>query len=133
MNDNGVRQPGQVYVPAATLSDDSYMKIAATGGTVSLSTESEQTCGQGYPPAHALRRHGIGASLSVDTSVWFSADMFSAMRTTIGADRSLAHYIAHQPDQTITHATTRAEEAVASSEERRVGTESYSRCRSRWA
>lgn len=119
-NDNGIRlmydndamRPGQIYVHAATLSDDSYMKIAATGGTVSLSTESEQTCGQGYPPAHALRRHGIEASLSVDTSVWFSADMFSAMRTTIGADRSLEHYIAHQTDQTITHATIRVEEVV---------------------
>ncbi|MDR5698718.1 amidohydrolase family protein [Agromyces aerolatus] len=112
MYDNGVMQEGNVYVHAATLSDESYQKIAATGGTVSLSTESEQTCGQGYPPAHALRKHGIGASLSVDTSVWFSSDMFSAMRTTIGADRALEHYIAHQTDDTVTHATIRVEEVV---------------------
>ncbi|NLF04123.1 MAG: amidohydrolase family protein [Actinomycetales bacterium] len=113
MYDNGVMRPGAVYVHAATLSDESYQKIAATGGSVSVSTESEQTCGQGYPPATALRRHGIPASLSIDTSVWFSADMFSAMRTTIGADRSLEHYIAHQGGDTVTHATLRVEEVVA--------------------
>ena len=112
MYDNGAMTPGTVYVHAATLSDESYQMIAATGGTVSLATESEQTCGQGYPPAHALRRHGIGASLSVDTSVWFSADMFSAMRTTIGADRALEHYIAHEKGDTVTHATIRVEEVV---------------------
>src|SRR5690606_22232433 len=50
---------------------------------------------------------------SIDTSVWFSADMFSAMRTTIGADRSLEHYIAHQGGDTVTHATLRVEEVVA--------------------
>lgn len=119
-NDNGIRlmyehgamQPGNIYVHAATLSDESYQMIAATGGTVSLATESEQTCGQGYPPAHALRKHGIQASLSIDTSVWFSSDMFSAMRTTIGADRALEHYIAHQTGDTVTHAKIRVEEVV---------------------
>ncbi|MER7796265.1 amidohydrolase family protein [Microbacterium sp. NPDC096154] len=112
MYENGVMEEGHVYVHAATLSDDSYQRIAATGGVASLSTESEQTCGQGYPPAAKLRAHGIPASLSVDTSVWFSADMFSAMRTTIGADRSLEHYIAHQSDETVTHVTLRVEEVV---------------------
>ncbi|WP_168626323.1 amidohydrolase family protein [Cryobacterium sp. BB736] len=112
MYDNGAMQPGYVYVHAATLSDESYQKIAATGGTVSLATESEQTCGQGYPPAAALRKHGIPASLSIDTSVWFSSDMFSAMRTTVGADRALEHYIAHQTGETVTHATIRVEEVV---------------------
>ncbi len=112
MYEHGVMQPGTVYVHAATLNTDSYQKIAATGGIASLSTESEQTCGQGYPPAHQLRKHGIPASLSVDTSVWFSADMFSAMRTTIGADRSLEHYIAHQSGETVTHAVLRVEEVV---------------------
>ncbi|UOQ56903.1 amidohydrolase family protein [Leucobacter allii] len=112
MYQHGVMQPGYTYVHAATLSDESYQKIAATGGTVSLSTESEQTCGQGYPPASALRKHGIPASLSIDTSVWFSSDMFSAMRSTIGADRSLEHYIAHQTNDTVTHATLRVEDVV---------------------
>jgi cytosine/adenosine deaminase-related metal-dependent hydrolase len=119
-NDDGIRlmyenkamQPGYVYVHAATLNDESYQMIAATGGTVSLATESEQTCGQGYPTAHALRKHGIQASLSMDTSVWQSADMFAAMRATIGADRSWEHMHAHAKGDTVTHVTLRVEEVV---------------------
>jgi cytosine/adenosine deaminase-related metal-dependent hydrolase len=110
----GVMKPGYTYVHAASLSDESYMKIAATGGNVSLATESEDTCGQGYPPVSQLRRHGIPASLSVDTSVWFSADLFSAMRATVNADRALEHYHAHllEPAETITHVKLRAEDVV---------------------
>ena len=74
---------------------DSYQRIAATGGSVSVSTESEQSCGQGYPPTWALRAHDIPVSLSMDTSVWWSGDLFSAMRTTLGADRSREHLEAH--------------------------------------
>jgi len=112
--DAGVMEEGFTYVHAASLSADSYQKIAATGGNVSLATESEDTCGQGYPPIHHLRRYGIPTSLSVDTSVWFSADLFSAMRATVNADRALEHYNAHQldPAETITHVKLRAEEVV---------------------
>ncbi|MDF1478201.1 amidohydrolase family protein [Leifsonia sp. H3M29-4] len=112
--DAGVMEEGFTYVHAASLSADSYLKIAATGGNVSLATESEDTCGQGYPPIHQLRKYGIPVSLSVDTSVWFSADLFSAMRATVNADRALEHYLAHQlePAETVTHVKLRAEEVV---------------------
>jgi cytosine/adenosine deaminase-related metal-dependent hydrolase len=112
--DAGVMEEGFTYVHAASLTADSYLKIAATGGNVSLATESEDTCGQGYPPIHQLRKYGIPASLSVDTSVWFSADLFSAMRATVNADRALEHYHAHllEPAETITHVKLRAEDAV---------------------
>ena len=110
----GVMEEGFTYVHAASLSAESYQKIAGTGGNVSLATESEDTCGQGYPPVHHLRRYGIPTSLSVDTSVWFSADLFSAMRATVNADRALEHLHAHQlePAETITHVKLRAEDVV---------------------
>ncbi|MET0692893.1 MAG: amidohydrolase family protein, partial [Propionibacteriaceae bacterium] len=60
----------------------------------------------------ALRRHGIPVSLSMDTSVWWSADLFSAMRTTLGADRSREHLEAHAAGETVTHVALRAEEVV---------------------
>ena len=106
--DAGVMEEGFTYVHAASLSAESYQKI------VSLATESEDTCGQGYPPLHHLRRYGIPASLSVDTSVWFSADLFSAMRATVNADRALEHFLAHQlePAETVTHVKLRAQEVV---------------------
>jgi cytosine/adenosine deaminase-related metal-dependent hydrolase len=101
-----------VFVHAATLSTDSYQRIAASGGTVSVSTESEQSAGQGYPPTWALRAHGIPVSLSMDTSVWWSGDLFSAMRATLGADRSREHLEAHAKGETVTHCALRAEQVV---------------------
>jgi len=112
MFENGCMRPETVYVHAATLSADSYNRIAATGGSVSVSTESEQSCGQGYPPSWILRSHAIPVSLSMDTSVWFSADLFSAMRSTLGADRSHEHLDAHALNETITHSHLRAEHVV---------------------
>ncbi|GAB3267315.1 amidohydrolase family protein [Arthrobacter pigmenti] len=112
MHENGFMTPETVYVHAATLSDDSYQRIAATGGSVSISTESEQSCGQGYPPSWVLRSHQIPVSLSVDTSVWFSSDLFTAMRSTLGADRSRIHLEAHAKGDTITHSHLRAEHVV---------------------
>ncbi|MBQ1019751.1 amidohydrolase family protein [Micromonospora sp. D93] len=112
MHENGFMTPSTVYVHAATLTQDSYNRIAATGGSVSVSTESEQSAGQGYPPTWQLRHHDIPVSLSMDTSVWWSGDLFSAMRSTLGADRSREHLEAHAKQETITHCHLRAEQVV---------------------
>ncbi len=112
MHEHGFMTPSTIYVHAATLSPDSYHRIAATGGSASLSTESEQNAGQGYPPTWKLRQHGIPVSLSMDTSVWWSADLFSAMRATLSADRAREHLEAHSRDETVTHHKLRAEQVV---------------------
>src|SRR3954447_15598604 len=112
MHEHGFMGPRTVYVHAATLSADSYHRIAATGGSVSVSTESEQSAGQGYPPSWVLRKYGIPVSLSMDTSVWWSSDLFSAMRSTLGADRSREHLEAHEKGAPITHCSLRAEHVV---------------------
>jgi 5-methylthioadenosine/S-adenosylhomocysteine deaminase len=112
MYDHGFMTPDSVYVHAATLTTDSYQRIAATGGSISVSTESEQSAGQGYPPTWQVRKHGIPVSLSMDTSVWWSGDLFSAMRTTLGADRSREHLEAHAKGDTVTHTHLRAQQVV---------------------
>ena len=112
MHEHGFMTERSIYVHAATLSTDSYHRIAATGGHASLSTESECSAGQGYPPTWKLREHGIGISLSMDTSVWWSADLFSAMRATLSADRAREHLEAHARDETVTHHKLRAEQVV---------------------
>jgi cytosine/adenosine deaminase-related metal-dependent hydrolase len=112
MYEHGFMTPETVYVHASTLSADSYHRVAATGGSVSVSTESEQSAGQGYPTTWAIRAHGIPVSLSMDTSVWWSGDLFSAMRTTLGADRAREHLAAHAEGETITHCALRAEQVV---------------------
>src|SRR6478736_4749995 len=112
MFENGFMTPDNIYVHSATLSTDSYHRIAASGGSCSVSTESEQSAGQGYPPTWQLRRHGIDVSLSHDTSVWWSSDLFTAMRTTLGADRSREHLEAHAKGETVTNSSLRAEQVV---------------------
>jgi 5-methylthioadenosine/S-adenosylhomocysteine deaminase len=112
MHENGFMTPGTIYVHAATLNPDSYNRIAATGGSASVSTESEQSAGQGYPPTWRLREHDIPVSLSMDTSVWWSGDLFSAMRATLGADRSREHLQAHGNQDTVTNCHLRAEHVV---------------------
>jgi 5-methylthioadenosine/S-adenosylhomocysteine deaminase len=112
MHENGCMGPDTVFVHASTLSDDSYHRIAASGGSASVSTESEQSAGQGYPSSWKLRQFDIPVSLSHDTSVWWSADLFTAMRTTIGADRSRQHFEAHLRDETVTHLDLRCEEVL---------------------
>jgi 5-methylthioadenosine/S-adenosylhomocysteine deaminase len=112
MWEHGFMTPDVTYVHAATLSQDSYQRIAASGGSASVSTESEQSAGQGYPPTWELRKHGIPVSLSMDTSVWWSADLFSAMRATLSADRSREHLEAHGRGDTVVHNRLRAEDVV---------------------
>ena len=112
MYDHGFMTPSTVYVHAATLSEDSYHRIAATGGSTSVSTESEQSAGQGYPPTWLLRRHNIPVSLSMDTSVWWSGDLFSAMRATLSADRAREHMEAHKSNTTVMLSHLRAEQVV---------------------
>jgi 5-methylthioadenosine/S-adenosylhomocysteine deaminase len=112
MHDNGFATPETVYVHAATLDTDSYLRIAASGGSISVSTESEQSAGQGYPPTWQVRKFDIGVSLSMDTSVWWSGDLFAAMRSTLGADRAREHLEAHVKGETVTAAHLRAEHVV---------------------
>jgi cytosine/adenosine deaminase-related metal-dependent hydrolase len=112
MHEHGFMTPENIYVHAATLTEDSYHRIAATGGSVSVSTESEQSAGQGYPPTWQLRKHDIPVSLSMDTSVWWSGDLFCAMRSTLGADRSREHLEAHAKQETVTNHHLRAEQVV---------------------
>jgi 5-methylthioadenosine/S-adenosylhomocysteine deaminase len=79
---------------------------------VSVATESEQSAGQGYPPTWQMREYGIPVSLSMDTSVWWSGDLFSAMRSTLGADRARSHLEAHGQQDTVTNHHLRAEQVV---------------------
>ena len=63
MHEHGFMTPSTIYVHVATLSEDSYHRIAATGGHASVSAESENSAGQGYPPTWQLRQYNIPVSL----------------------------------------------------------------------
>lgn len=112
MSENGFLNPSTICVHATTLSDDSYQRIAASGAYTSISSESEASAGQGYSPTWHLRKFGIPVSLSMDTSVWWSADLFSAMRATLNADRARDHLEAHKTNETNVNNYLRAEQVV---------------------
>jgi 5-methylthioadenosine/S-adenosylhomocysteine deaminase len=112
LHDNGCLLPTNTYVHAASLKDSSYRMIAETGGNVSISAESELNAGQGYPPTGKVRDHGIPVSLSNDTSVWWSSDMFSAMRATLNADRGWDHEEAHKDGRTVINNDLRTEDVI---------------------
>ena len=112
MHEHGFMTPETVYVHASTLTRDSYQRIAATGGSISVATESECSAGQGHAPTEQVLQYGIPVSLSMDTSVWWSGDMFSAMRATLNADRMAEHMDAHLKGETITHLRLRAQKVV---------------------
>jgi 5-methylthioadenosine/S-adenosylhomocysteine deaminase len=112
MSDNGFLTPSTICVHASTLSEDSYHRIAASGAHTSISAESEDSAGQGYPTTWELRKYRIPVSLSMDTSVWWSADLFSAMRATLNADRARTHLEAHKINETVTHNHLRADQVV---------------------
>ena len=48
----------------------------------------------------------------MDTSVWWSADLFSAMRSTLSADRAREHMEAHRRNETVMLSHLRAEQVV---------------------
>jgi len=112
MHEHGFMTPETTYVHAATLTRDSYQRIAATGGSISVATESECSAGQGHAPTAQVLQYGIPVSLSMDTSVWWSGDMFSAMRATLNADRMAEHMDAHLQGETVTHLRLRAQKVV---------------------
>ncbi|WP_051684046.1 amidohydrolase family protein [Blastococcus sp. URHD0036] len=112
MYDGGFMTPETTYVHASTLTRDSYQRIAGTGGSISVATESECSAGQGHAPTEQVLTYGIPVSLSMDTSVWWSGDMFSAMRATLNADRMSEHMEAHLKGETITHLRLRARDVV---------------------
>ncbi|MGZ4656950.1 MAG: amidohydrolase family protein, partial [Blastococcus sp.] len=112
MHEHGFMTPETTYVHAATLTRDSYQRIAATGGSISVATESECSAGQGHAPTAQVLQYGIPVSLSMDTSVWWSGDVFSAMRATLNTDRMAEHMDAHLTGETVTHLRLRAQKVV---------------------
>jgi cytosine/adenosine deaminase-related metal-dependent hydrolase len=112
LHDNGFLLPTNTYVHCGTLREASYRLIAESGGNVSIAAESELNAGQGYPPTGTIHRHGIPISLSTDTTVWWSSDMFAAMRATLNADRGIDHLRAHAQDKSVINNHLRTKDMI---------------------
>lgn len=110
--DNALLGPDITLVHAASLSDDSYRRIADSGAKLSISAESELNAGQGYPPTNKAREFGIPLSLSMDTVLWWSGDMFAAMRASLNADRGRAHQLSQRAGEMLQTNAWRAADVV---------------------
>ena len=108
----GLLDSTTTFAHATVMSDESYRIIADSGASISVATESDLHAGQGYPVTNQARKFGVNTTLSVDTVTWFSGDMFSAMRSTLGADRALAHMEARAKDEVVTSNALRATDVV---------------------
>lgn len=85
----GVLGPDLLLVHALRMNDDEIGYLADTGTPVSLSIMSELRTGMGLPPTLAMMRAGVPVCLSLDTmAASDNADMFQAMRVTMGIERA---------------------------------------------
>ncbi len=87
----GMLGPDQVYIHATQFSDETFRKIAGSGGHVSIATTIEMSMGHGMPPIQQAIDHGMLPSLSTDVETNMAADMFSVMRATFTLQRALLH------------------------------------------
>jgi cytosine/adenosine deaminase-related metal-dependent hydrolase len=101
--------PDITHVHCDSLKDDEYGMIADTGGTVSVSAESEMHLGCGITPVSRLLAHGIRPSISTDVPSVNSCDVLGALRITLGTHRGeiSQQLLDHPNEKTESRLTTR--------------------------
>jgi 5-methylthioadenosine/S-adenosylhomocysteine deaminase len=83
--------PDLLLVHCIRVNDEEIGHLARTRTPVSISILSNLRCGMGLPPVLAMMRGGVDVSLSLDTMAAADcADMFNAMRITMGIERAKA-------------------------------------------
>ncbi|MFP3961448.1 amidohydrolase family protein [Actinomadura fulvescens] len=75
------------YIHANHYADEAFKRIAASGGSVSVTPTSETMLNIGYPPTGRARAAGLPTSLSGDTVASGPGDMFSLMRAAYMFER----------------------------------------------
>ncbi len=79
------------WVHGNSLPDSDFDLIKQTGGAVSCAPALESHMGHGHPSVERCLQRGIRPSLSVDTCVNVSGDVFSIMRAALVSVRGDAH------------------------------------------
>jgi cytosine/adenosine deaminase-related metal-dependent hydrolase len=82
--------PDVTLVHCCNSSDHEFSLMAETGTTASVSAQIATMCGGfGLPATGRLLAHGIRPSLSVDSEMSASGDMFSEMRAALGIEKAI--------------------------------------------
>ncbi|RMJ26923.1 Amidohydrolase family [Aspergillus sp. HF37] len=93
--DHGLLLPGHVHIHCTNLNHHEMGLLAASGGKVSIATETEMQMGMGVPPIRACIEHGIKPTLSIDTTSIVAPDYLSQMRLALQLQRFLDNDTAH--------------------------------------
>ena len=113
IHENGFATPQTVYVHAATLSEDSYQRIAATGGSVSVvHRERAELRARATRPPGRCARTTSRCRCPWTPACGGAATCSPRCARTLGADRSREHLEAHAKGETITNCHLRADQVV---------------------
>jgi cytosine/adenosine deaminase-related metal-dependent hydrolase len=86
--------PDLIHVHCNTCTDEELLRIADSGGHVSISPRVEMQMGHGYPATGRLLTAGIRPSLSIDVVSAVGGSMFAEMRGTLEAERGRQNQLA---------------------------------------
>jgi len=90
MHQHKLLGPDVTFVHCCNCSDHEMHLMAETGATASVSAQIAALCGGfGLPATGRLMAHGVRPSLSVDSEMSVSGDMFSEMRAALGMERAI--------------------------------------------
>src|SRR5687767_7964540 len=82
--------PDVTYIHCTTFTEQAWMRVAGSGGHVSLAAPIEMEMGHGIPPIQPALDRGIRPSLSVDVETQMPADFFTQMRAVFTLQRMQA-------------------------------------------
>jgi cytosine/adenosine deaminase-related metal-dependent hydrolase len=82
--------PDVTYIHCTTFTEESWKRVARSGGHVSIAAPIEMEMGHGIPPIQAALDHGIRPSLSVDVETQMPSEFFTQMRTVFTLQRMQA-------------------------------------------
>jgi len=90
MHTHGLLGPDLTFVHCCNSSDHELALMADTGATASVSAQIATLCGGlGLPATGRLLAQGVRPSLSVDSEMSVSGDMFCEMRAALGIERAI--------------------------------------------
>lgn len=87
LDSRGLLRADTTYVHCNTLSEEDMRLLIGSGGTTSISPDSELNMGMGDLPTLRLMALGNKPSISVDVVSSYPGDMFAAMRSLLTAAR----------------------------------------------
>ncbi|MGO4837928.1 amidohydrolase family protein, partial [Rhizobiaceae sp. 2RAB30] len=89
LHNAGLLGPRMLHVHCNASSDDELRMIADSGGTISITPETELQMGMGFPVTNRALAAGLKPTLGIDIVSDYSGDMFAQMRIALQTARAI--------------------------------------------